>query len=315
MRRLKFTPVLIAALLLTVAASSQTASGGSLSPISQAPGLPLKPDSVRFAVVGDSGSGDRAEYETAEQMQKFQRASRFSFVIMLGDNLYGGSAPGDYENRFARPYKSLLDSGVKFYASLGNHDNVNETAYAPFNMNGNRYYTYTQGEVQFFVLDSNYVDGPQLEWLKRELAKSAAHWKIAYFHHPLYSSGKRHGSDADLRTVLEPLFVKYGMNVVLSGHDHVYERIVPQNGILYFVMGSSGQLRSGGLGSDSLRAAGFDANQSFMAVEIAGDEFYFQAISRTGQTVDSGVFKRQGNGTASPAASTNAPANSGKKTE
>ena len=310
MRRLTLTRLLWAALVLC--ASVQLQGGSSQSPISPAPGLALKPDSVRFGVIGDSGSGDKAEYETAQQMQKFQQTAKLTFVIMLGDNLYGGSAPSDYENRFAQPYKPLLESGVKFYASLGNHDNVNETQYAPFNMNGNRYYTYAQGEVQFFVLDSNYMDGPQLEWLKRELAKSTASWKIAYFHHPLYSSGKRHGSDADLRTVLEPLFVKYGINVVFSGHDHVYERVVPQNGILYFVMGSSGQLRSGGLGNDGLRAAGFDATQSFLAVEIAGYELYFQAISRSGQTVDSGVFRRQG--ADAPAASSSS-AKAGQKTD
>lgn len=311
MRRLTLIRVLLPALLLCASPAFQAAPV-SQSPIGPSPGLPLKPDSIRFAVIGDSGSGDRAEYETADQIQRFQQSSKLTFVIMLGDNLYGGSAPSDYESRFARPYKPLLDSGVKFYASLGNHDNVNETVYAPFNMNGNRYYTYKQGEAQFFALDSNYMDGPQLDWLKKELAQSTAHWKIAYFHHPLYSSGKRHGSDTDLRTVLEPLFVKYGMNVVLSGHDHVYERVVPQNGILYFVMGSSGQLRSGGLENDSLRAAGFDSTQSFMAVEISGDDFYFQAISRTGQTVDSGVFKRRENGSASPAAGINAPPNSAK---
>jgi predicted phosphodiesterase len=312
MRRLTLRRTLLAGLLLSISAPFLAIGQ---SPISQTSGLPLKPDSIRFAVIGDSGSGDRAEFETAEQMQKFQLASQFNFVVMLGDNLYGGSAPSDYENRFARPYKPLLDGGIKFYASLGNHDNVNETQYAPFNMNGNRYYSFTQGAVQFFVLDSNYMDGPQLEWLKTELAKSSSRWKIAYFHHPLYSSGKRHGSDTDLRTVLEPLFVKYGMNVVLSGHDHVYERVVPQNGILYFVMGSSGQLRTGGLANDPLRAACFDSSQSFMAVEIAGDEFYFQAISRTGQTVDAGVFKRQTTESTAAAAATNSGAGSRQKTD
>jgi predicted phosphodiesterase len=297
MRRLMVPRLLLAsALVLCMSVQFQAgAASGSQPGAAQTAPLPLKPNSVRFAVIGDSGSGDRAEYETAEQMEKFQQSSKFSFVIMLGDNLYGGSSSKDYENKFARPFKPLLDSGVKFYASLGNHDNTNETAYAPFNMNGHRYYTYRQSDVEFFVLDSNYMDGAQLDWLRTELAKSTASWKIAYFHHPLYSSGKRHGSDTDLRTVLEPLFVKYKINVVLSGHDHVYERLVPQNGILYFVLGSSGQLRSGGVGNDSLKAAGFDTNQCFMAVEIAGEELYFQAISRSGQTVDSGVFKRQTN--------------------
>jgi predicted phosphodiesterase len=255
--------------------------------------LPLKPDSVRFAVIGDNGSADSAEYQIGEQMQRIQQISKFSFVIMLGDNLYGGASVRDFETRFERPYKALLDEGVLFYAALGNHDDQSEISYAGFHMGGNRYYAYTEGNAEFFVLDTNYMDGTQLDWLRNELQKSTAPWKIAYFHHPLYSSGKTHGSDRDLRAVLEPIFEKYGVNVVLSGHDHIYERTYPQNGILYFVVGSSGKLRSGDVRNDSMKASGFDSDRSFMVAEIAGDEFYFQAISRTGQTVDSGVFKRQ----------------------
>lgn len=294
MRRLIFSSfALVAILLLAVSGCPVSLETGAQPQNGQATALPLKADSVRFAVIGDSGSGNTAEYEVAQQMQRLQASTKFNFVIMVGDNLYGGSAPKDYEERFAQPFKPLLDTGVKFYAALGNHDNTNEISYAPFNMNGNRYYTHQEGDVEFFVLDSNYMDGRQLEWLKAELQKSTSPWKIAYFHHPLYSSGKRHGSSTDLRAVLEPIFRQYGINVVLSGHDHVYERVAPQNGIYYFVMGSSGQLRSGGLANDSLRAAGFDTNQSFMVVEITGDEFYFQTVSRKGEIVDSGVYKRQ----------------------
>lgn len=92
--------------------------------------------------------------------------------------------------------------------------------------------------------------------------------------------------------------------VAMGGHDHVYERIVPQHGILYFVMGSSGKLRSGDLENDALKAAGFDSTQSFLLMEITGDELDYQAISRTGQTVDSGVFRRptpESNRSATPA--------------
>lgn len=294
MRRIIPARLLLAALLLCASFGIQAGPVAAAQPNRpQASGLPLKENSVRFAVVGDSGSGDKASYETAAQLERFQHSTNFNFVLMMGDNLLGGSSsPSDYEKKFNQPYRPLLNSGVKFYAALGNHDNPNEKAYAPFNMNGNRYYTFVQGQVEFFVLDSNYMDRLQLEWLRTELQKSTSPWKIAYFHHPIYSSAKRHGSDMDLRTVLEPLFLKYGVNVVMGGHDHVYERTVPQHGIQYFVMGSSGMLRSGDLENDSLKAAGFDSNQSFLLMEVAGDELYYQAISRTGQTVDSGVFRR-----------------------
>ena len=185
--------------------------------------------------------------------------------------------------KFERPYKPLLDAGVKFYAALGNHDNQTNRFYKPWNMGGERYYTYSKKNVRFFALDSDYMDPKQLQWVEQELKSSGSDWKIFYFHHPLYSDGGRHGSEVDLRMVLEPLFLKYGVNVVYSGHDHIYERLTPQKGIYYFVSGSAGQLRKGDLKRSAMTAAGFDADQSFMINEIVGDDLFFQAISRTGQ--------------------------------
>src|SRR5439155_18643102 len=99
--------------------------------------LPLEQQSVRFAVIGDSGTGDRPQYEVAQQMELYRQKVGFDFVLMLGDNIYGGHRPKDFLNKFERPYKPLLDAGVKFYAVLGNHDDPNdERLYKPFNMNG-----------------------------------------------------------------------------------------------------------------------------------------------------------------------------------
>jgi predicted phosphodiesterase len=255
--------------------------------------LPLKPDSVRFAVIGDMGTGEKPQYEVAEQMIKHRQKFPFEFVITMGDNLQkGGSAPSDYESEFERPYKLLLDAGVNFYAVLGNHDSSNERFYQPFNMNGQKYYTYKKSNVRFFALDSNYMNPQQLSWLEKELQNSGSDWKICYLHHPLYSSGAFHGSSTELRLMLEPLFVKYGVQAVFSGHNHVYERVKPQKGIYYFTEGASGSLRKGNLREKGLTAVGYDQDRSFMLVEIAGDELHFQTISRTGLTVDSGVIQR-----------------------
>src|SRR5215471_10108411 len=110
--------------------------------------LPLQPSSVRFAVIGDSGTGDKEQYEVAKQMERFREAVGFDFVIMLGDNIYGGHSPADLVRKFETPYKPLLDAGVKFYASLGNHDNPDdERLYKPFNMGGERYYSFKKGDV------------------------------------------------------------------------------------------------------------------------------------------------------------------------
>ena len=176
----------------------------------------------------------------------------FAFVVMMGDNLYGGDRPRDYQNEFEIPYKTLLDAGVKFYASLGNHDNPNERLYKPFNMNGERYYSFKpeRASVRFFALDSNYIDDKQLDWLDKQLADSGSDWKICFFHHPPYSSGETHGSAVLQREKLEPMFVKHGVNVVLSGHEHFYERIKPQKGIQYFILGNSAKVRRGDSAED-----------------------------------------------------------------
>jgi Calcineurin-like phosphoesterase len=272
--------------------------------------LPRKDGSVRFGVMGDTGRGEREQLEVAAQMAAFHNAFSFDFVIMLGDNIYGADGPEDMRAKFETPYKPLLDAGVEFHASLGNHDNPNQRFYKLFNMGGQRYYSFrgpkgappnSMGSVRFFAIDSNYLDQEQLDWLDKELAASDSEWKIAFFHHPLYSSGKAHGSALESRAVLEPLFVKYGVSAVFSGHDHFYERIKPQKGgIVYWVSGAGGSLRKGGMRSTDLTAKGFDRDYHFMIVEISGEDLYFQAISRTGQTIDSGVVHRPGAPAAGP---------------
>jgi predicted phosphodiesterase len=252
--------------------------------------LPLKQGSVRFGVIGDMGTGDKPQYEIAAQLERSREKTMFDFILTLGDNIYGAK---DMEKKFETPYKPLLDAGVKFYASLGNHDNPNERFYKPFNMGEKRYYSFKKGNAEFFALDSNYMDPEQLGWLDKALHQSTAVWKICYFHHPLYSDGKFHGPDTDLRARLEPILQSAGVRVVLSGHEHLYERLKPHGGIYYFVLGNSGELRLHGLKASSDTAMSFDTDRDFMLMEIAGDQLYFQTISRTGETVDSGVIDRK----------------------
>ena len=254
------------------------------------PGLPNAAASVKFAVIGDSGKGDQRQADVAGQMLLFHAKFPFDRVIMLGDNIYSGQGPQSFEQKFAQPYKELLAAGVTFYAALGNHDAPDNRSYPPFHMGGERYYTYATKNVRFFVLDTDELDPPQLVWLENALRASQEQWKVCYFHHPLYSDGATHGSDVNLRVVLEPLFLAYGVNVVFSGHDHIYERLTPQKGILYFVSGSAGSLRKGDLRRSAMTAAGFDEDNSFMLVEILGADLSFEAVSRTGQVVDSGTL-------------------------
>jgi 3',5'-cyclic AMP phosphodiesterase CpdA len=257
--------------------------------------LPMKEGSVKLAVIGDNGTGSGGQYETAQQLLSWRKAFPFDFVIMNGDNIYGGDKPKDFARKFEEPYKALLDAGVKFHAVLGNHDDPNQRYYKPYNMGGERYYSFKpRNGVRFFALDSNYMDAKQLDWLEKELKGSGSDWKICFFHHPIYSSGKTHGPDLELRQTIEPVFFRNGVNVVFMGHEHFYERIKPQNGIYYFISGAAGQLRRGNIRSTEITAKGFDEDNHFMLVEIAGDDLYFQTISRTGRTIDSGVIHRPG---------------------
>jgi predicted phosphodiesterase len=274
-----------------------------LSPAPGALALPLKNGSVKFAVIGDSGRGDEAQQEVANQMVAWRAKFPFDFVVMLGDNIYPPREADDFEKKFEQPYKTLLDAGVSFYAAIGNHDPDIELDYAGFHMEGRRYYTFKQNErtiqglvgagVRFFVLDSRALDPSQLAWLQQQLKQSGTDWEICYFHHPIYTSGRYTTGARVLRLALEPILLGGDVDVVLSGHEHFYERLHPQHGITYFIAGGAGSLRKGDIRRDSpLLARGFDTDFHFVLMEISGDTLYFQAISRKGETVDAGSITR-----------------------
>ena len=165
----------------------------------------------------------------------------------------------------------------------------------PFHMGGQAYYSFTKGaganQVQFFAIDSTRFDAAQQRWLDTSLAESKARWKIAFFHHAIYSSAKTHGSRVKLRAQLEPLFVKHGVAAVFSGHDHTYERTTPQQGVQYFVCGIGGTIRSGDLDRSSpFLAFGSDEDSGFMFVELTPDRMDFQAINADGRVFDRGTI-------------------------
>jgi 3',5'-cyclic AMP phosphodiesterase CpdA len=280
----------------TAAVSSPVTVDAPQSADAPALALPNKNGTLKFAVFGDFGTAGRREYELAAEMAKFCEQFKVDFVITVGDNLYGAERPQDFKTKFEDPYKTMLDAGIKFYAALGNHDARAQRYYKPFNMDGKLYYSLKapKEKVRFFFLDSTYPVPEQIDWLEKELKTSNEDWKILVYHHPTYSSGGRHGSDLKLRETLEPLCIKYNVSVVFNGHDHFYERIKPQHDIVYFVVGSGGQLAVGDIDKNSnITAKGFDTDQAFMAAEISGDTMYFNAISRLGKVVDSGTIKRR----------------------
>ena len=264
--------------------------------------LPNTVTSVKFAVIGDSGRGWKPQHDVAATMARYRERFAFSFVVMLGDNIYEGPASAhDYRVKFEHPYRALLDAGVRFFAVLGNHDDPRQRDYAPFNMGGERYYSFTPPadllsqlgtRVRFFAVDSTSLDGAQLAWLGRTLEQSDARWKICLLHHPLYSPGRYRTQARLLRWRLESLFVQHGVDAVFSGHEHFYARSLPLGGIVYFISGAAGSLRRGEASSVPEFARSFDRDFHFMLIEIDGDTLHFQAIARSGRTVDAGSVRQ-----------------------
>jgi hypothetical protein len=261
----------------------------------QAPGAtsPLPMPQIRggtvFAIMGDSGSGDEAQQAVAQAMLTyFNTARHFPFVLMLGDNLYDD----DYTNEFSVPYKPLLDRGVKFYAALGNHDRDLEIHFKPFNMNDVDRYSFDEGNARFAVLNSNHPADPlQIKWLDQVYADAGTKWRIAFFHHPLYSSGQHAAEGRDvIRPALEPALVRNQVNVVFTGHEHLYERIKPQKGIVHFVSGGGGRYLY------NYKPSEFDevglSDHHFMVAEIAGDRLFYEAITHGQELIDCGILYR-----------------------
>jgi hypothetical protein len=308
---LRFAIPAVVLLCLLVACRSEVPRGleratrsvvRELAPAPGALALPVADASVRFAVIGDAGRGDRAQQEVAAQMLAWRQRFPFEFVLMLGDNIYDRHTPEDYEAKFARPYRALLDAGVTFHAAMGNHDDPGQVFHAPFNMGGERYYTFRKGErrlaglagagVRFFALDSRSLDPAQLEWLRAQLADSGSAWKICFFHHPLYTPGRYQAGARALRLALERVLVAGDVDAVLTGHEHFYARLHPQHGIAYFISGAAGSLRRNDVRQTPQLARGFDTDYSFMLFEVSGNRMYFQAISRAGETVDAGLIEK-----------------------
>ena len=282
---------IFALLLLVLPLGAAAQDDGSAKPI------------ITFAVMGDTGTGDEAQLAVARQMARQREKTPFEFVIMLGDNIYEKGEEKDIKPRFEEPYKDLLAAGVKFYASLGNHDIIRgaqfQTNYPNFNMGGRRYYNFAKGSsenneslLEFFALDSNEITPDQLKWLDESLGASKARWKIVFSHHSIYSSARMHSQYTKLRAQLEPLYVKHDVGAVFAGHSHCYERIKPQKGVNYFTEGASGEIKHKTLDRGGpFFAAGEDQKNSFLIVQVSESDLKVEAIGADGSLIDSFTIK------------------------
>jgi predicted phosphodiesterase len=252
--------------------------------------------SFQFVVIGDVGTGEPGQYAVARAMEQYWQSTPFPVVLLAGDNIYENGEIQRIEAVFERPYADLLQKGVKFYATLGNHDfranqGEDEIAYPGYNMAG-RYYSFTHQSAQFFVLDTNqaYLSdnlretpwNAQVQWLRKALRNSNAPWKVVFAHHPIYSSGM-HGSDRELERALSPLMAEYGVQLYINGHDHNYERTEPINGTTYITSGNGAKLRSVGRSNWTAYAS---SQLGFTAFEVQTDRIVIKAFDTNNDVYD-----------------------------
>ena len=259
------------------------------------------PPVLRLAAAGDVGTGSAAERGTADTMAALGEDRPFDGLLLLGDNVYPNGDPARLDAAVFDPFAATLDAGAQLLPVLGNHDvqdsNGNEQV-AALGMPG-RWYSKRLGPVLFIGLDSTQANNPtQQAWLEQTLAATTAPWKIVTMHHPMYSAGW-HGSNATTRDAFQPSLERYGVQLVLAGHDHDYQRSRPINGVTYIVSGAAAKLRPAGRAS--FTAVSWSALH-FLDLAVWDDRLTVQAIGQDGLTYDTVTLRP----TTSSAAATSA---------
>jgi hypothetical protein len=260
--------------------------------------VPLPEDArpwLRVALVGDVGDGGVREHETARAVEAQSEVDPYDILMLLGDNVYPAGDPARLRATVFEPFGPLLDTGTELFAILGNHDVMSDTGdvqLAELGMPG-RWYAVERGELLGIALDSTRPDDPdQLAWLEETLAASDATWKLVALHHPPYSSGF-HGSNQDVRDAFVPLFERYGVQVVFSGHEHDYQRTDPIDGVTYIVSGAASEARRTGI--EDFTAVAWSTHH-FVDLNVFDDHLLIRAIDQDGEQFDEVVVwpKRSG---------------------
>jgi hypothetical protein len=203
-------------------------------------GAPAQPVLQRFALIGDWGEGTAAQSRIAEIMCAVRQSQPFTYILTVGDNFYSPDGKATDDNYYA-PERCLYSyPGNQWRAAWGNHDTDGDSTGSVLGApEGPRYYTWTAGDIAFFVYDGNLADGRQKQWLRNEVCGSNAKVKIIYGHQPAYSPGP-HGSEAAVQAMVAPVARDCGAQLVLAGHDHLYSRSKPVDGVTYVVSGGGG---------------------------------------------------------------------------
>ena len=238
---------------------------------------------LRVAVAGDVGDSGHRLDATGAAMAELASDVPFDVLLLLGDNVYPSGDPAELPVTVFEPFADVLDDGTDLLAILGNHDvSHGDAQLAALGMPG-RWWSVQRGDVQIIGLDSNRWDDPsQLSWLDQTLAASTATWKIVAVHHPPYSAGYQ-GSNRDVRDAYAPLFERHGVQLVLSGHDHDYQRSIPINGVTYVVTGAAAGTRR--TGEDEFTAVSFSWH-SYVELGIYADRLVGRVLNQDNRVAD-----------------------------
>lgn len=246
---------------------------------------PDRPPLTRIAVAGDVGTGGDAAYATGAAMDDREGSDDYDALLLLGDNVYPNGDPNQLDRTVYQPFADVLDDSTQVLAVLGNHDvrDDNADAHAAALGMPARWYATTIDDVLVISLDSNQPDNPdQLTWLETTLTDNDAAWIIATMHHPAYSGGY-HGSSENVRNAFSPLLEAHGVDLVLAGHEHDYQRIQPMNGTTYIVSGGGAKLRPAATAEFTEVAW---STHHFLDISIFPDQMTVSAINHNGEAFD-----------------------------
>ncbi|HEX5614066.1 MAG TPA: metallophosphoesterase [Acidimicrobiia bacterium] len=265
--------------------------GSPTHTVAYVPFDPAAEAALHIAVLGDVGDSGSRLAATADAVARIDGSDPFDSVLLLGDNVYPAGDPKRLQTTVFQPFAPELDHGAALLAILGNHDVRDghaDSQVAALGMPG-RWWARTFDDVLVVGLDSNATDDPdQLAWLEETLAASAARWKIVAVHHPPYSAGYQ-GSDHGVRDRFSPLFARYGVQLVLSGHEHDYQRSVPIDGVTYVITGgASGTRRTG---ERDFTAVSFSWHH-FVDLHVFADRAVLRAVNQSGRVADEFVLRR-----------------------
>lgn len=256
------------------------------------PWVPFPPDAgaLHLGVLGDAGdSGSRLD-ATAAALTRVAHDDPYHALLFLGDNVYPSGDPERLNETVFGPFAPVLDAGAEVLAVLGNHDVADgwgDAQLAALGMPG-RWWARTFDDVLVVGLDSTEVDDPeQLAWLDATLTGSDARWKIVAVHHPPYSAGYQ-GSSRDVRERFTPLFARAGVQLVLSGHDHDYQRSIPIDGVTYVVTGAASGTRR--TGDEAFTEVSFSWHH-FVDVHVFPDRLVLRAVNQDGRVADEAVLR------------------------